>query len=318
MYFPTTRVLTVLELLQSRQQISGPELATRLEVDTRTVRRYITMLQDLGVPVEAERGRYGAYRLRPGFKLPPLMFTDEEALALTLGLLAARKLGLTMAAPAVEGALAKIERVLPIALRKRVQAVQETLVFDFVPAGTVPDNEIVVTLCAAAQQMQSAYMSYRAWGAREDSKRMVDPYGLVFRAGCWYMVGYCHLRKQLRTFRLDRIVSVELSPATFERPLNFDSVAYVIQSIAQTPNTWYVDVLLKLSWEEALCRVPPALALLEEVEGGISFRCYVSSLEWIAHVIAGLNCQIEIRQPQELRAAMHRLADRIHSLAESH
>src|SRR6202162_6403371 len=108
MYFPATRVLTVLELLQSRQRISGPELATRLEVDIRTVRRYITMLQDLGIPIEAERGRHGSYRLRPGFKLPPLMFTEDEALALTLGLLAAQRLGLTAAAPAVQGALAKI------------------------------------------------------------------------------------------------------------------------------------------------------------------------------------------------------------------
>src|SRR6266700_4528281 len=92
MYFPTTRVLTVLELLQSHQRLSGPDIAERLEVNPRTVRRYITMLQDLGIPVEAERGRYGTYRLRPGFKLPPLMFTEEEALALTLGLLAARRL----------------------------------------------------------------------------------------------------------------------------------------------------------------------------------------------------------------------------------
>src|SRR5687767_9627859 len=103
MYFPATRVLTVLELLQARGRMSGPELAARLEVDTRTVRRYITMLQDLGIPVEAERGRYGTYRLRPGFKLPPLLFTDDEALALTLGLLLARRLELAMAAPAVEG-----------------------------------------------------------------------------------------------------------------------------------------------------------------------------------------------------------------------
>src|SRR5918997_6080580 len=91
MYHPTTRVLTVLELLQSRGRITGPELAERLEVNIRTARRYITMLQDLGMPIEAERGRYGAYRLRPGFKLPPLMFTEDEALALTLSLLAARE-----------------------------------------------------------------------------------------------------------------------------------------------------------------------------------------------------------------------------------
>src|SRR6266705_3466447 len=134
MYFPTTRVLTVLELLQSRAKMSGPELAERLEVDTRTVRRYITMLQDLGIPVEAGRGRYGAYRLRPGFKLPPMMFTDEAPLAPTLRLLAARKMGLASAAPAVEGALAKIERVLPKSLSQNVQAIQETLIFDIMPS----------------------------------------------------------------------------------------------------------------------------------------------------------------------------------------
>src|SRR3712207_3806131 len=124
MYHPTTRVLTVLELLQSRGRITGPELAERLEVNARTARRYIGMLQDLGIPIEGERGRYGAYVLRPGFKLPPLMFGEDEALALVLGLLAARRIGLAAAAPAVEGALAKIERVLPPDLRRRIDAVQ--------------------------------------------------------------------------------------------------------------------------------------------------------------------------------------------------
>src|SRR5436853_2033906 len=117
MYFPTTRVLTVLELLQSHQRLSGPDIAERLEVNPRSVRRYITMLQDMGIPVEAERGRYGGYKLRPNFKLPPLMWTEDEALAITLGLQAARQLGLTQTAPIVESALAKVERVLPPALR---------------------------------------------------------------------------------------------------------------------------------------------------------------------------------------------------------
>src|ERR1700739_4310617 len=142
MYFPTTRVLTILELLQSRQQLSGPELAERLEVNIRTVRRYITMLQDLGIPVESERGRHGAYQLRPGFKLPPLMFNEEEALSLTLGLLAARRLGLAVAPPAIEGALAKIERVLPPTLLERVRAVQETLSLSFPPVRKTENSEM--------------------------------------------------------------------------------------------------------------------------------------------------------------------------------
>ena len=187
MYFPTTRVLTVLELLQSRSKMSGPELAERLEVDTRTVRRYITMLQDLGIPVEAERGRYGSYRLRPGFKLPPLMFTDDEALALSLGLLAARKIGLGGAAPAVEGALAKIERVLPLTLRERVQGLQETLIFDMATSSTPPRSEIVSVLSTAAQQERIVELYYRSYNG-EITERAFDPYGLVYRSGFWYTV----------------------------------------------------------------------------------------------------------------------------------
>src|SRR3954451_11840021 len=103
MYHPTTRVLTVLELLQSRSRMSGAELAERLEVDRRTVRRYVTRLRDLGVPVESEPGRYGGYRLRPGYKLPPMMFTEDEALALVFGLLLSRRVAFGDAS-AIEGA----------------------------------------------------------------------------------------------------------------------------------------------------------------------------------------------------------------------
>jgi predicted DNA-binding transcriptional regulator YafY len=314
MYFPTTRVLTILELLQSRQQLSGPELAERLEVNPRTVRRYITMLQDLGIPVEAERGRYGSYRLRPGFKLPPLMFTEDEALALTLGLLAARRLGLTAAAPAVEGALAKVERVLPLALRERVQAVQETLIFDFTNSGSTPRSEVVVTLCAAAQQQRCVWMRYLSWQS-ETSERTVDLYGIVYRSGFWYAVGYCHLRAGLRVFRLDRILQAELRNETFERPPDFDSLAYVMHSLANTPTTWVVEVLLETTLEEAQHSVPPAIASLEQVAEGVMFRCSVGHLEWLAHFLSGLDCSFIVLQPTELRDELQKLSARIAEMA---
>ncbi len=316
MYFPATRVLTVLELLQSRQRISGPELATRLEVDARTVRRYITMLQDLGIPVEAERGRYGSYRLRPGFKLPPLMFTDDEALALTLGLLVARKIGLGVAAPATEGALAKVERALPAMLRERIQAVQETLVFDIQPSSAVPDNEVVVTLCAAAQQQRQVWIRYHNWNASEETERIVDPYGLVYRVGFWYMVGYCHLRAEMRTFRLDRIQATEMRTEIFKRPPDFDSLAHVLRSISNTPATWQVDVLLETTLENAQHIVPPALAILDQEGEGVSFRCYVENLDWIAYVLLGLGCPFIVRQPPELRNALKELAQKATTMAE--
>ncbi|MBC7813014.1 MAG: HTH domain-containing protein, partial [Burkholderiales bacterium] len=118
MYSPTTRLLTILELLQSYKQMTGSEMARRLGVDVRTVRRYIVMLQDMGIPVEAERGPYGAYQLQRGYKLPPLMFTDAEAVALTLGLISIRGFQFPVDVAAVEGALAKTERVMPERLYK--------------------------------------------------------------------------------------------------------------------------------------------------------------------------------------------------------
>src|SRR5688572_9852146 len=242
-YQPTSRVLTVLELLQARPGISGPELAERLEVDRRTVRRYITTLQDLGVPVVGERGRHGGYRLRPGFKLPPLMLTDDEALAVTLGLLAVRRLGLATAAPAVEGALAKIERVLPAVVSEQVQAIQATLAFDLPPVETetTPTAATVRAFSTAASQRRRLRIGYRsADGA--STERSVDPHGLVYRLGAWYAVGWCHLRQAERVFRLDRVGPVDVLSETFEAPPNFDCRAFVQQALATMPNVWSIEV----------------------------------------------------------------------------
>ena len=314
MYFPTTRVLTILELLQSHREMSGPEMAARLEVNTRTVRRYITMLQDLGIPVEAGRGRYGCYRLRPGFKLPPLMFTDEEALAVTLGLLAARRLNLAAAAPAVEGALAKIGRVLPTSLRESVLALQETLVLDFPPTHVAPRSEIVSTLSIATQQERRVHLCYLAWNG-EESERGVDVYGLVYRTGFWYAVGYCHLREDLRVFRLDRVRSAHMCEETYTRPLHFDCLEYVTRSIALTPGQWYVEVLLETTLEEAQRVVPATLATLEEAEGGVVFRCFTGDLDWMSYILVGFECPFIVRTPGELRNALLHLSEHIAALA---
>jgi len=314
MYFPTTRVLTVLELLQSRQQMSGIELAQRLEVDQRTVRRYITMLQDMGIPVESKRGRHGAYCLRPGFKLPPLMFRDDEAFALTIGLIAARKLGLAVAAPAVESVFAKIERVLPLALKEHVRAMQETLVFDFNPASNAPSSEIVTTLCMAALQKKRVLLRYQAWSG-EATERALDAYGLVCRSGFWYTVGYCHLRQDLRSFRLDRIVSVVMHEETFVPPADFDCLDFVERSLPMVPAGWLVHVLLETTLEEARNMISPTIATLEPEADGVVFRAYVADLDWIAYVLAGLRCPLVIRNPPELRDAMRKLAERIAATA---
>src|SRR6266545_3070182 len=316
MYHPTTRVLTVLELLQAHGRLSGPELAARLEVNARTIRHYITLLQDLGIPVEAERGRHGAYRLRPGFKLPPLMFTEEEAVALTLGLLAARRLGLTAAAPATEGALAKVEHVLPDAVRAQVQALQSALTIEAPAAYVAPASSVVVTFGTAAQQRQRVRIAYRSWGG-EATERAVDTYGVVYYSGRWYAAGYCHLRQGMRVFRLDRVQQADLCDQRFARPEDFDCLAFVVRSLATSPGAWAVEALLQASMAEAQQRVPASLATLEQAEDGVVLRCNVQELDWFAHFLAGLGCPVVVRSPPELRDALRQLAKEIAAMADS-
>jgi predicted DNA-binding transcriptional regulator YafY len=310
MYHPTTRLLTVLELLQSRGRVGGGELSRRLEVDERTVRRYVTMLRDLGIPVEAELGRYGAYRLRPGFKLPPLMFSDDEALAVVLGLLAARRIGLTMDVTATEGALAKIERVLPAGLCAQVQAVSGVLTLDLRSTADAPATDVVVTISMAAQESRRVHLKYRAGhpDAPTDSERDVDPYGVVFRTGRWYCVGYCHLRQEPRMFRLDRVLEASLLDISFVRPPGFDALAFVVRTIATMPSEYVLDVLVQTDLKTARQSILPGVGTLEEDEGGVALRGYVQDLDWMARYLAGLHWPLVIRQPAALKGVMRQHA----------
>lgn len=312
MYHPTSRVLAVLELLQVHPHLSGPELAARLEVDVRTVRRYVTMLQDLGVPIEGVIGRYGGYHLLAGFKLPPLMFNDDEALALTIGLLVARRLGLAAAAPAVEGALAKVERVLPAAVRGRVEAVNETLSIDLPASEVVVAGAILGALSHATKHNQPVWMRYS--GREGYNERLVEPYGVVYHGGRWYAVGYCHLREERRVFRVDRIEAIQPRDGTFAPPPPFDLVEYVRNSFAAIPDRWSVAVTLDLTLEEARRRTPPGLAVLEAHQSGVLLRSSIHDLDWMARVLVGLNCRIVALEPAELRVAFQRLALELYAL----
>lgn len=307
MYHPTTRVLTVLELLQAHKKISGPELAARLEVDVRSIRRYILMLQDLGIPIEAETGRNGGYSLRPGFKLPPLMLNDEEALAVSLGLLAARQIGLAAAAPAIEGALAKIERVLPHALQNQVRASYRQLAIALKPIQSQVSSELLSQLAQACHAQQRVRFYYEPTRSQA-LERSVDLYGIACYEGHWYAVGYCHLRQALRVFRIDRISQLQLCPEHFERPRDFDTIAYLAHSFANIPDRWQIEVLVQTSIEQIRSRLPRSLVQLEECPDGVILRASLPELKLIARLLLQFGCPIEIRQPNELRQAFRELA----------
>ena len=305
----TSRLLELLELLQNRPLVTGTEIADRLGVDRRTVRRYVATLQELGIPVEGERGVGGGYRMRPGYRLPPLMVNDDEAVALVLGLSAVRRLGLDAGSDAADGALVKLHRVLPDALRRRVEALEATLGFTK-PAeqGAPVPGEDVLLLADAIRRRRRVRAAYRSH-AGEETSRELSPHGLVVHSGRWYLAAHDHGRDAARTFRVDRMRRISLAEgAAVPRPEGFDAVAHVSRSLASVPWRWEVEVLLELAPEEAARRLPATLAELAEADGGTLVRMRVDSLDWMASVLAGLGCGFVIRTPDELRASVEALA----------
>jgi predicted DNA-binding transcriptional regulator YafY len=312
---PTTRVLAVLELLQSHSRISGPDLARRVGVDGRTLRRYIAMLEELGIPILAERGRFGGYALIAGFKLPPLIFTDDEALALSVGLLAARGLGLADAAPAVAGAQAKLQRVMPPALKRRLRAIDETVALDL-SRGNVPpeDNAALVTLSAAAQARQRVHLDYRS-GEQQTTARDFDPYGLVWRGGRWYAVGHCHLRRDVRSFRLDRVIAVRALPASFGRPDDFDALAHLARSVATMPRAHAIEVLLHTDLDRARRETFDAIGVFAPEGDGVRLSAQADNLDWFAREMGRLSFDFTVLSPAALRKAVQRQSVRLRRLA---
>ena len=305
-------MLELLELLQAQPLTTGTEIADRLRIDRRTVRRYISALQDLGIPVEGQRGVGGGHRIRPGYRLPPLMLDDDEAVVVALGMVAAGRLGLTASTESVDGALAKIHRVLPEGLRRRVEALETTLDFTTATSAGAPvTGETVLLLADAIRRRRRLRIAYRSFSG-ENTRRELSPHGLVVHSGRWYLAAYDHTRDDLRTFRADRIRRVALTTESAVAPPDgFDAVSYISRSLARTPWPYEVEVLLHLPLEEAATRLPATLAELVEAEEGTTLRMRVSSLDWMARVLAGLDCGFTVLEPDELRASVRGLADRL-------
>ncbi|GGL93097.1 transcriptional regulator [Streptomyces fumigatiscleroticus] len=312
---PLTRVLTLLELLQSNAGLSGAELAGRLDTDVRTVRRYIAHLRELGIPVEAERGRHGGYRLARGYRMPPLVLTNDEALAVVLGLLAAERLGMGTAAPASAGALAKVERVLPHALREPLAAMRDTLSFTAAAViGQAPGTGVLLALAQASRARTTVGISHRSW-RQEHTERDIDPYGVIFHAGRWYAVGHDHLRDSLRTFRIDRIATVTPRPRRFTPPDGFDPVAHLTSTLAQGAYRWQVEVTIEGPLEAIARRLPRSAVTLTAGPSGVLMRAQAERLDGMAHLLASLEWPFVIHHPDELRKALKDLADRLTAAA---
>ena len=309
---PTSRLLALLETLQAQPVVTGRELADRLGIDVRTLRRYVAALQELGIPVEGQRGVGGGYRMRPGYRLPPLMLSDDEAVVVVLGLAAAQRLGLDTESAAADGALTKIHRVLPERLGRRIEALEATLAFVEPAAGAAPvPGETVLLLAEAVRRRKRVRTRYRSFSGNL-SERELSPHGLVVNAGRGYLAAHDHGRAELRTFRVDRMLGPVLEEVAALDPLDgFDPVAYVASSLASVPWTWEVEVELDLPLDRASERIPATLGQLAAEGGATVLRMNVESLDWMASFLAGLGCGFAIRRPDELRASVRDLAARL-------
>ncbi|MFB8278963.1 helix-turn-helix transcriptional regulator [Nocardia colli] len=315
---PIARVLTLLELLQAGGTRTVAELAGRLDVDERTVRRYVDHLLDLDVPVESVRGRYGGYRLAPGYRMPPLMLSDDEALAVLLGLVAGRRAGLlTTTGSASETAAAKIRRVLPDRLGRKLDAVLDTLAFTAPPgASAAPETTVLLTIADAVRRHWPISIRYTAADGRR-SERTLHPYGLVAHSGKWYVTGADPAISEDRTLRLDRITEARTLPGSFDPPTGFDPAQRLLTGLATAPYRYEVTLRIQGTTEQIRTRLPASIATVTEpasVHGAPPWshvELRAERLDWLPAVLASLDLPFVIEQPAELRPLVIAFADRL-------
>jgi predicted DNA-binding transcriptional regulator YafY len=307
---PAGRLLAFLTLLQSRPHWNATELAERLDVTPRTVRRDVTRLRDLGYPVLAAPGPHGGYMLGAGGALPPLLLGDDEVVAVAMGLRAATGGGVAGFEDAAIAALAKIEQVLPARLRQRIGALHATTVLLGREGDSLVEPDMLLTLAQGCRGLERLRFRYHAADGQVTDRR-VEPFRLVNASRRWYLVARDVDRDAWRTFRADRINEPVLTGHRFVRSEEPDAAAMVADGIARAPYKWQAEVVLHAGLREAAEVIPRTMGNLEAVEGETVLRIGASDLDWIARYLAGLPFDVEIRNPPELRAEMRALGRRL-------
>jgi predicted DNA-binding transcriptional regulator YafY len=308
----SSRLLELLSLLQARRDWPGGELADRLEVSGRTIRRDVERLRQLGYPVESLTGPAGGYTLRAGTAMPPLLLDDDEAIAIGVGLRSAAGASVTgIEEPAVR-ALVKLEQVLPSHLRRRVAALGSATIT--VPmGGPTVDPQHLSVIAAACRDSECLRFGYHS---REgaDSRREVEPHSLVNRGRRWYLVAWDRGREDWRTFRVDRLARPAATGRRFtQRALPAkDAAAYVRKSIADKPNRFDAVLTLHASAEEVTRQVPRYWGRVEPIDAHTCrYTTGDDDLRWLALRVAMLGVDFDVEEPPELIEQLRELALRI-------
>lgn len=299
-------------MLQGRRDWSGAELADRLEVSGRTIRRDIERLRELGYPVDSLTGLAGGYRLAAGSAMPPLLLDDEEAIAIAVGLRTAAGASVAGIEETAVRALVKLEQVLPAHLRRRVGALGSAT-FTLPVAGPTVDPQHLTAIAAACRDSECLRFAYRSRDG-VDSRREVEPHSLVNHGRRWYLVAWDRRREGWRTFRIDRLRRPAATGVRFTpRKLPADDPAvFVRQSITRAPNRFEAVVTLDASAEEITSRVPAHWGVIEPIDAHTcTYRTGDDDLRWLALRIAMLGVDFEVHEPPELLEQLRMLAVRL-------
>ncbi len=312
----SSRLLTLLSLLQARRDWPGAELARRLEVSGRTVRRDVERLRELGYPVESLTGPAGGYTLRAGTAMPPLLLDDEEAVAIAVGLRTAAGTTVTGIEETAVRALVKLEQVLPARLRRRVTALGWAT--STPPAGgpTVDPEHLtaIATACRDAEHLRFAYRDRQG----TESRREVEPYSVVNLGLRWYLVAWDPAREDWRNFRVDRLSRPTSTGVRFTpRPLPAeDAATFVTESLAAQPYRYQARVVLHAPVEEIRRHLPSGWGTADPLdEQATEFRTGDDDLQWLALRIAMFGVDFEVLEPPELGEQLRALASRLERAA---
>ena len=308
----SSRLLELLSLLQARRDWRGEELARRLEVSPRTIRRDVERLRRLGYPVESLSGSAGGYRLRAGSAMPPLLLDDEEAIAIAVGLRTAARASVRGIEETAVRALVKLEQVLPAHLRRRVQTLGAATVVPPAPGPTVDPRHLTVIAAACRDRERLRFAYQRRDGAT--SRRDVEPHWLLNRGQRWYLVAWDRDREDWRTFRLDRLTRPSPAGARFApRTLPAkDAAAYVQQSISAAPNRYEAVLTLHAPAREVADRIPGRWGAVQPLDARTCrFTAGDDDLRWLALRIAMLDVEFEVHAPPELVEHLGVLAARL-------
>lgn len=310
-----TRLITLIMLLQRRPGQKAAELARELSVSVRTVQRYIAMLDEMGIPVYSERGPHGGFSLVRGYKMPPLIFTPEEAVAIYLGTSLVREIWGQLYQEAARGALSKLDNVLPDEQRHEIAWARRTLLATGMHRA---DHTLLAPLLEklrrATRERRRVAMVYRSRGQPEPLQRDFNPYALVHRWGWWYIIGHCRLRGDMRTFRVDRIIELTLLDQTFDVPTDFDIQGYLAAEPQVQPR---VQVRLRFAPQAVLLALDDRAfweTVDEQPDGSVVVTFAAPDLEWPARVALGYGPHAVVLEPEELRCLVSERARAIAAL----